>query len=359
MYHKIVVLFMTGTGNSCQVAHWISQTAGERAIPAEMHQIKSNAGSIPIPKQALIVVTYPTHGFTAPWLMINYVWHLPAGNQTHALVLPGRAGTRVKGVFIPGLEGTAGYLIALLLWLRGYAVRGVMGVDMPSNWTAVHWGLNDENAAAITGMAAAKVKSLMRTVLDGKVHFDGVVQLILGLFLAQVSLLYLILGQLLLAKLFFASEKCNGCRLCQALCPKQAIRMAGRGEKRPYWLYSCDSCMACMNFCPQRAIEVSPLIVILWFYIAAVPAAAYVAKWAAAGFGGLEQASLLRFAIQYVYVLLAVAAAYGLLHFILGIRPVRSMLGKLSHTRYFRRYRAAGITPGKIHMQVYPAGKER
>lgn len=350
MYQKLVALFMTGTGNSYQIANWSAQIAGEKAIASEVHQVKSGEKCITISNHALAVFSYPTHGFTAPWLMMKYVWNLPKADKTHVLVLPSRAGLRMKGIFIPGLEGTAGYLIALLLWLRGYTVRGVMGVDMPSNWTAVHWGLNAKNTAVLTGMAEAKVKMLVGTVLEGHKHFDGLVQLIIGLFLAKISLMYLILGQLLFSKFFFASDKCTGCSLCQTLCPKQAIRMTGGREKRPYWSYSCDSCMACMNFCPQKAIEVSPFIIMLLLYITSVPVAAYAISWAAESFGiNIELLPLVGFSIQYVYVLLAVAVTYGLLHGILGIRLLRSMLGKLSHTRFFRRYRSPGVTLSKIH----------
>lgn len=341
---------MTGTGNSYRIADWSCRIAEENAIPTEIYQIKSGEQSIPIPEGALAVFTYPTHGFTAPWLIMKYVWRLPYGKQTHALVMPSRAGVRVKGIFIPGLEGTAGYLIALLLRLRGYTVRGVMGVDMPSNWTAVHWGLNEENAAVITGMAEAKVKRVVQVVLAGNKHFDGLVQALLGLILAKISLMYLILAQLVLAKLFFASCKCNGCSLCREICPKQAISMTGWQDKRPYWSYSCDSCMACMNYCPQKAIEVSPLSILLFVYLTSIPAAVYVGNWLHKGFAiKLEQLPLADFSIQYFYILLAVAVTYRLLHMVLGIRLVQKLVGILSHTRFFRRYQAAGVTLRQIH----------
>lgn len=352
MYQKLAAFFMTGTGNSYRIAEWSARIAKENAIPAELQQIKNGEESKPVPQGTLAVFTYPTHGFTAPWLMMKYVWKLPQGRQTHALVIPSRAGVRVKGIFIPGLEGTAGYLIALLLWLRGYTVRGVMGVDMPSNWTAVHWGMNEENAAVITKLAEAKVGSLVQTVLQGKRHFDGLIQCLLGLVLAKISLMYLILAQLILAKLFFATDRCNSCSLCRKLCPKQAIRMCGGREKRPYWTYACDSCMACMNFCPHKAIEVSPVIITLFVYITSIPAAAYLSGWLAQSWAvNLDALPLAGFSIQYGYVLLAAAVTYRLLHLVLGIRVVRKLLGSLSHTRFFRRYHAAGITLKQIHIR--------
>jgi Pyruvate/2-oxoacid:ferredoxin oxidoreductase delta subunit len=257
----------------------------------------------------------------------------------------------VKGVFIPGLEGTAGYLIALLLWLKGYSVRGVMGVDMPSNWTALHWGLDERNATVITGLAERKVQGLLHTIIAGDRHYDGIVQLSLGLLLAKISLMYLILAQLILAKLFFASERCNGCSLCQSICPKQALRLRGR-PARPYWTYACDSCMACMNCCPRQAIEVSPVVVTLFYYITSIPVVAYLMRYAA-DWTGLQLTALppVGFAVQYGYIILAVAISYRLLHSVLGSRQLRAIAAMLSHTRYYRRYRAPGASWEDIHRQ--------
>ena len=347
MYKSLVAHFMTGTGNSYRVAAWCAEIATEYGLSSEFFQIRDGEKGKQSAKGALNVFVFPTHGFTAPWLMLKYVWRLPKGEKRHAVVLPTRAGIRVKGVFIPGLEGTGGYLIALILWARGYSVQGVMGVDMPSNWTALHWGLSEENSAVIQKLAQPKVRTMLNIILGGKQHYDGMVQLLLGLLLAQISFMYLIMAQLFLAKLFFASDRCNGCGVCLSICPKHALRMLGN---RPYWTYSCDSCMACMNFCPRQAIEVSPFLITLFSYMTLVPVFSYFMRFTADYYLlNLETIPLIGFGIQYVYILMAIAAAYWMLHFTFGSRILRMMAGILSHTRYYRRYRAAGVTLTDIH----------
>ena len=76
--------------------------------------------------QTLMGVLSPAHGFTAPWSVIRFVLGLCSGRGTHAFVCFTRAGTRLGPLFLPGLDGTAGYLVALILALKGYAVRGVI-----------------------------------------------------------------------------------------------------------------------------------------------------------------------------------------------------------------------------------------
>ncbi|XER11448.1 hypothetical protein SATMO3_16180 [Sporomusa aerivorans] len=342
MYSNIAAFFMTGTGNSYKVAGWfLAAFSSARTV---LRQVKENQpAGIPADTD-LVIFSYPTHGFTAPWLMIKYIFRLPAGSGTHAVVLPTRAGTRILGYAFPGMEGTAGYLIALLLWLRGYKVKAVSAVDMPSNWTAVHWGLNDENVQAIVTKARNTVQTIARRVSAGHSYYNGFIPLLLGLGLARISFMYIILAQFILAKLFFASDQCNGCALCRRICPKQALSMTGN---KPHWSYSCDSCMACMNYCPQKAIQVSPLIVFLFAYVLSLPVAAWLSG--KLGYVFMDLPQILQFVLQYMYTLLSVAAVYWLLHLILRIKPVAAVLASLSHTKYFRRYRAPGVSLKDIH----------
>lgn len=351
MVQRLVALFMTGTGNSYKVAGWAASIAAERGIEVQMQQISSKSKVPDIPSQSLVVLSYPTHGFTAPWLLLKVVWKMPRGEKRPVIVLPCRAGTRMFGRCFPGFEGTAGYVVAFLLWLKGYVVQAVTAVDMPSNWTAVHWGLSAENAGVISSKAEHKVNHVLGQVLAGKRYFSGFISLVLGLLVVRISVMYLIMAQLILAKLFFASERCNSCSICQNICPKGSIQMRGNGDKRPYWSYSCDSCMACMNFCPQQAIEVSPLVVVLLYYIISVPILTYILRWNGENLAAMELKAIpgLEFIAQYIYILLAVGVAYWLLHSLFRFRPVRKVIGWLSHTRYFRRYQAPGVTLHDIH----------
>lgn len=343
MYAKITAFFMSGTGNSYKVAKWFSESMD--GIHAELHQIRARQETVTIGDNDLLVFSYPTHGFTAPWLMIKHTLQLPKGNGVHTVLLPTRAGTRILGLSLPGMEGTAGYLIAVLLWLRGYKVRGVAAIDMPSNWTALHWGLSDKNVRDIADKGEKKVKRIAQTIVLGHSFYNGFIPLVLGVLLAGVSFAYLIIAQMVLAKLFFASDKCNGCSLCKQICPKQSIHMIG---SKPYWTYACDSCMACMNFCPKKAIQVSPFTLLLYTYVGTIPVHFWISSKLSSSFIDQLPGSIW-FLIQYIYTLSSVALMYWLLHRILRIRPLAALLSALSHTKYFRRYKSPGVSLGNIH----------
>ena len=337
MFDKVFTFFMTGTGNSYKVGSWFAEVANELGLTSNIQQIKLDKLCIDPDEQTLCVFSFPTHGFTAPWLVLKHMLCLPRGKGASAVAVPSRAGTRIQGMSLPGMEGTAGYLVACLLFLKGYKVKGVMGVDMPSNWTALHWGLSKENVEFIVAAAQPRVKHFATTVLKGQVYFDGIIPLSLGVCLLPISVAYLALAQFILSKLFFSSDKCVGCGYCATICAKRAITMKGKTQKRPYWSYSCDSCMACMNYCPHRAVEASPILAILFYYLTTIPISAYLLQHII--HVPLHEV-LINVAeiIQYSYILISVFLTYRLLHTALGGRLFSIILSRLSHTYYFRRY---------------------
>ena len=53
-------------------------------------------------------------------------------------------------------------------------------------------------------------------------------------------------------KRFHADDKCDGCRLCERICPARNIKMQ---DGRPAWQHRCEQCFACLQWCPKEAIQ--------------------------------------------------------------------------------------------------------
>jgi ferredoxin/flavodoxin len=51
---------------------------------------------------------------------------------------------------------------------------------------------------------------------------------------------------------FTASKDCNGCGICERICPLNNVEMI---EDRPVWSDNCAGCFACLNWCPKEAIS--------------------------------------------------------------------------------------------------------
>lgn len=331
----------SGTGNSYRVAEWLRAHAESRGLAATIDRMERLMRPLAADDDAggrLVGVLTPTHGFTAPWHTIRHVCRLPHGHGSGAFVLATRAGTKLWGLHLPGMEGTTLFLLALLLALRGYRVRGTLGLDMPSNWIAFHPGFRPRATESIIGRAKPRAERFLARLLEGRRAWSGWICLLLGLALVPVSTGYLVYGRFYLAKLFFANRRCNGCGLCAESCSVRGIRMSG-DPARPYWTFWCESCMRCMAFCPQRAVEASHSWAVLMYYGASALPAWLLAQygertpWLAwAGTPGL------RFAVTYVYFLGAVSLAYLVLATLARRPALNTLFTWTTLTSLYRRY---------------------
>ncbi len=51
---------------------------------------------------------------------------------------------------------------------------------------------------------------------------------------------------------YYSDEKCNGCGICQKICPVDNIKLV---NEKPEWQHKCQFCLACLHYCPQEAIQ--------------------------------------------------------------------------------------------------------
>ena len=232
----------------------------EAGLPVVVRPLLSGLGETGDPATRVVLV-FPTHGFTAPASVLKAARRLPRGRGREAFVVATRGASRIAGWLLPGYEGSAALLVALILLAKGYRVRGIAGVDMPSNWTAVHPGLPPDAVAAIEARAQRRAVSLVAEMLGGRCVAPGRLSVLLAVVLLPLSQAYLLAGRHVLSGLFFASDRCVGCGLCAESCPHGAIEMVGMGDgARPLWTLRCETCMRCMAYCPTQAIEASYLL---------------------------------------------------------------------------------------------------
>lgn len=338
-YNEASFYFISGTGNSYRVGTWLDTAVKEAGVDSAIYSIDRGykASSPTNGAKGLIGIIFPTHGFTAPWPVIRFALYLPASKRTHAIVIPTRAGVKIGPVFFPGMQGTAGYLIALILLLKGYDIRGVIGVDMPSNWTALHWGLSSSNCQGIISRAKVKTMGFVKTIISGKRYFKGLIELLLGLMLFPLSLAYLIMGHIFLAKLLFSSDTCNGCGICAKNCPVGAIRMI---RQKPYWTYKCESCMRCMNFCPAKAVEASYPLAVGMYFITGIPVSEYLLNIIDNAIPVLSRLNngVTVFLLQYIYFLISVCVTYFIFFSLNRSRVINMIFKIFTPTHYYKRY---------------------
>ncbi len=344
----ITTYFLSGTGNTRRVASWMADEAvrdGVRTTLVPIDKVRPQDWQAQATgRDHLLLLAAPTHGFTTPWVMLLFALALPRGHGMSAAVVATRAGMR-WGWFEPmGVAGSNPFLLALILWVKGYRVRGVLPVNMPSNWLSLHWGLHPRNIARCLSVNEPKTRHFMRRLLQGKrtwLTVSNLLEFFFAVVLSPVSALYLIIGRRWLAKLFFANSDCIGCGLCARTCPVGAIRMLGpENKRRPYWRLHCESCMRCMAYCPQQAVEAGHSWALISWYGIGAPVAAFAVPFVLASIPGLDRLNLplLVSALEMLFFIPLLVLAYWGLHYLIAIPFFNRLFTWTTLTHWWRRY---------------------
>lgn len=344
-YNQATIYFTSGTGNSFRVASHAKKLIGEQCPDTKLvsMQVAKPAEEIGNGPESLLGIVNPTHAFTAPWHVIKFVMRLPRRKATNAFVIMTRAGLKFGNVFTPGISGSGTFLIALVLALKGYKVRGILSVDMPSNWISFHPGFKESSARAIIERAKPKTSNFLDKILSGETSFaswSNLWELLWGIALLQVSLGFLLFGRIGLGKLFFANNDCNGCGICEKNCPVGAVKLHGKSKQTPYWSYRCENCMRCMAFCPKRAIEAGHSWLAIVIYITSIPAAVYLFTWLKTVLPEttLFDNAALKQVAQFLYMYPSLFLAYAIFYLLMRLKPVNLLFTYTTLTKVYRRY---------------------
>jgi Pyruvate/2-oxoacid:ferredoxin oxidoreductase delta subunit len=352
---QLLVYYTSGTGNSYRVARWLAARSEEGGWLPRVVSIEQARPSEEVwadGAQVLLLVA-PTHGFTTPWHMLRFAIRLPAGRSTPAYCVATRAGVRFGKWFPPGMAGSCALLLALVLTLKGYRVRGTMSVDMPSNWYSLHPIQGTRSIDLIRARGMKKTRAFAAKVLECRRVWltpNNVYELIFGLLLAPISLAYLVVGRFFLAKLFFANNRCDGCGLCAKGCPVRAINMWGHEQPRPFWSHRCESCMRCAAFCPHNAIEAGHSWGVALYFLSTAPVAYYLFLWLGAlapALRGLNE-TWVGTTASLLYWYPAIFLPYYGLHLLLRIPAVNWLFTHTTLTHYWGRYREPEVKLGQL-----------
>ncbi len=253
-YNKAILCCFSGTGNARNAAQWFHEVAENAGLEVEVIYIdKTNRPEIPNFTGKLLVGFFsPTHGFNLPPLVLKFICRFPKVKNADVFLLNTRGGLKFSRWFLPGLSGAAQIFAAMILRLKGFKIKGMQPVDLPSNWIILHPGLRKNVVLSIHQRCRRIVTRFASRLVTGKKVYKSLYSLPIDILVIPIAVLYYFIGRFFLAKTLIATSACNDCGICIKQCPVGAIK---RINNRPYWTYKCESCMHCINICPQRAIQ--------------------------------------------------------------------------------------------------------
>nr|NQU90926.1 4Fe-4S binding protein [Bacteroidota bacterium] len=346
MYENILIYYFSGTGNAKHVAQWFAKVATGVGVRATLVNI-DRLGKIELPElsgKTLIGFCAPTHGFNLPPIMLKFIFRFPKRKDTDVFIINTRAGMKLSKLFVPGLSGIAQLLPALVFWLKGYRIRGMQPMDLPSNWISLHPGLRQKVVDSIFERCERITKNFAERILTGGSKYKALLSLPFDLAVAPIAFGYYIIGRFAIAKTFVATNACNQCGLCVKQCPVNAIKMI---RNRPYWTFKCESCMRCMNNCPERAIETAQsYTIVMWYLIVSLLFPWILKKFYSISFIHINSDSRMANTLEEIASwgigLVIIWLGYELIHRLMRLRIFNNLVAYTSFTKYrfWRRYKA-------------------
>jgi Pyruvate/2-oxoacid:ferredoxin oxidoreductase delta subunit len=338
-YQRLIIFYFSGTGNSKNVAQWISSAALKHNIESSISNIVAFDGNskIPVPIDSLIVFVSPVHGFNYPPVMLRFIARFPKGNNK-VVLMDTRAGMLIGKYNLPGISGAAFLFSSLILKLKGYSIAGMKSVDLPSNWISLHPGLNEKTVKYLHEKHKARVIDFGEKILSGKQIYIPFHEFILDCLISPISVGYYFVGRFLFAKTFYASGDCNNCDLCLKNCPVKAIIKI---DNRPFWTFRCESCMRCMSTCPKRSIETSHGFIISYFLYSSALTGLFFYYFNSLLF--VVPNGLIRFVLESAIFLLFLGILYRIIHYLMRFRFFERLRVYTSLTKYKfwgKRYKA-------------------
>jgi Pyruvate/2-oxoacid:ferredoxin oxidoreductase delta subunit len=329
-YRSLIIYYFSGTGNSENVALWLSNAAAKHNIESSIINIgRINRLVIdpPLPG-ALVIFISPVHGFNYPPVMLNFISRFPKG-KNNVVLMNTRAGMLIGDWITPGLTGIAFYLTSVILLLKGYSIRGMVPVDMPSNWISIHPGLNDRTVKYLHTKNKERVIRHAEAILSGRRYFRALREIIQDILISPVSLLYYFIGRFGFAKTFYASADCNKCNICIKDCPVKAIINV---NNRPFWTFKCESCMHCMVNCPKKAIQTAHGFIIGLVILNSFLTGLFYTFWNS--YFNKIGSWFIRFVLEQLLFIILLVICHRIIHYAMRFRIVERLMVYTSLTKY-------------------------
>ncbi len=232
-----MILYFSGTGNSCHVALKLAALTGE-SVSDMGAMIKENRTGDFTGEERYIFVT-PVYGWRMPRFITEFIEksRLQAGAEAYFLLTCGDS------------AGNAGKYAEKLCLSKNLAFKGCRGIRMPENYIAMFSVPDEETCRDLIKEADRVVEKTAEMVQKGEILHDSCSMA--GKI--ESSLVNCLFYKFIVkARGFRSTDQCISCGMCVDICPLNNISLK---DGRPVWEDRCTHCMACICRCPQEAIE--------------------------------------------------------------------------------------------------------
>jgi len=242
---KVEICYFSGTGNSLAVARDMVGKLNAKLTPVVS---RMDQESVKVEADAIGFV-FPIYDFKPPPVVEGFIRKLedidskylfavctygiaPAQSLKHLDKVMKSCGGRLSAGFAVGMPHSG---------IGSGAVTGTQQESMFEDWK----DRLGETCDYVNSGEKGKIES-------SNLFFD----MFQSRIISMVPFLLKFLQQVLLkgteSLAFTSSKDCNGCGICERICPLNNVEMV---DDKPIWSDNCAGCFACLNWCPKEAIS--------------------------------------------------------------------------------------------------------
>lgn len=237
-----MIYYFSGTGNSLHLASIISRHLGQelRFIPDELSRMKESNDYSIAPDNYLGLV-FPVHAWGPPKIVLDFLDKIVLSDKKPYVF---SVSTCAKE------EGRTTEMMRKHLLRKGLTLASAFTVIMPNSYILGYDVESEEIIEKKLATADLKAQEILKILENGEV----------GLFDINPGSMPLIRSGIVNPifkgfardnKRFTVDDNCDGCGLCQEVCPLHSISVTDK----PAWSGDCTMCLACLNRCPTHAIQ--------------------------------------------------------------------------------------------------------
>ncbi|MBN2415215.1 EFR1 family ferrodoxin [bacterium] len=230
------IYYFTGTGNALYVA----RTLGEKIGDAEIIPIPGTADQTSIAHTGAVGIVCPIYMFNLPYIVIDFIKKLQQPDYFFIVFAGG------------GETGNCIKAVKKLADAQQLRLSAVFNLAMPSNY-APFGATPGETQKAYFAAAGKEIPRIAQVVNDRNQYVE---KRSTGFFQTWIhpGILYRLGYRYItfMDKGFSADERCDGCGVCEQVCPVDNVTL---NDGRPEWHSRCQQCYACLQWCPQEAIQ--------------------------------------------------------------------------------------------------------
>lgn len=240
------IYFFSGTGNSLVVARDLSDKIQGTLVPLVSLRHRARISS----DAEAIGFVFPIYDFKPPGLVAEFVKKFEGlgSKYVFGVCTYGIAPLKAIKVFDESVRAGGGRLSS------GFAVRMPHnGLGSGSFSQAQHERMFEDWKGRLEDISEC-VNSREERALETSNAFSSLI--LSGVMVRRIPFLVKLAKQVMMkgwdSLAFISNERCDGCGICEKVCPVDNIEIIGG---RPAWSDHSVSCFACYHWCPKGAIQ--------------------------------------------------------------------------------------------------------